>query len=190
MVMTQTELAKEWGVSQPYVAKLVKRGMPLTSKEDAETWRLEAKQRPSRSPVIETPEVASSAAIPDFAKVAGVELVDEVKRLAQLASEISSKIDITKPGERSSLISDYTKVIDQLRKLRSDRPDIEEKEGKMVPVDEADKVLAARDNALVPLLKGMAKRLAPICANRPAVEVEAEVENEVGQIMRQVEAAL
>jgi len=188
--MTQTELAKEWGVSQPYVAKLVKRGMPLTSKEEAETWRLEAKQRPSKAIVVESLEAVAKTPIPDFAKIAGVELVDEVKRLAQLASQISSKIDITKPGERSSLISDYTKVIDQLRKLRSDRPDIEEKEGTMLPVDEADKVLAARDNALIPLLKGMAKRLAPICANKPAAEVEADVENEVGQIMRQVEAAL
>jgi hypothetical protein len=189
MVMTQTELAKKWGVSQPYVAKLVKKGMPLTNKEDAERWRLESKQRPSRKVQSEYLQTAESSP-PDFARVAGVELVDEVKRLAQLASDISSKIDITKPGERSSLISDYTKVIDQLRKLRSDRPDIEEKEGKMVPVDEADKLLAARDNALIPLLKGMAKRLAPICANRPAAEVQTEVENEVGQIMRQVEAAL
>jgi hypothetical protein len=190
MVMTQTELANEWGVSQPYVAKLVKKGLPLTSKVDADRWRLESKQRPSKKVLIEPTEATIEAAQPDFARVAGVELVDEVKRLAQLASDISSRIDITKPGERSSLISDYTKVIDQLRKLRSDRPDIEEKEGKMVPIDEADKILAARDNALIPLLKGMAKRLAPICANRPASEVQTEVENEVGQIMRQVEAAL
>jgi hypothetical protein len=188
--MTQTELAKEWGVSQPYVAKLVKRGMPLTSKDDAETWRLEAKQRPSKKPDTFLQEPTCDASVPDFAKIAGVELVDEVRRLAQLASEISGKIDLTKPGERSSLISDYTKVIDQLRKLRSDKPDIEEREGKMIPVDEADKVLAQRDNALIPLLKGMAKRLAPICANRPAADVETEVENEVGQIMRQVEAAM
>lgn len=188
--MTQTELAKEWGVSQPYVAKLVKKGMPLSNKEDADRWRAEAKLRPARKTTIDMQVSEEARPSDDFAKVAGVELVDEVKRLAQLASEISSKIDITKPGERSSLIADYTKVIDQLRKLRSDRPDIEEKEGKMVPVDEADRILAARDNALVPLLKGMAKRLAPICANRPAAEVEAEVENEVGQIMRQVEAAL
>jgi hypothetical protein len=74
--------------------------------------------------------------------------------------------------------------------MKGDRPDIDQAEGTMVPVDEADKILAARDNALIPLLNGMAKRLAPICANWPAGEVEAEVENEVGQIMRQVEAAL
>jgi hypothetical protein len=74
--------------------------------------------------------------------------------------------------------------------MKGDRPDIDKAEGTMVSVDEADKLAAARDNALVPLLKGMAKRLAPICANRPAAEVEREVEREVGQIMRQVEAAL
>ena len=189
MVMTQTELAKEWGVSQPYVAKLVKKGMPLTTKEEAEIWRLEAKKRPHKkafaSQTTNLPEPKD-----DFAKAAGLELVDEVKRLAQLASEISSRIDISKPGERSSLIQDYTRVIDQLRKLRSDRPDIEEREGKMVPIDEADKILARRDNALIPLLMGMAKRLAPICAHRTAAEIQVEVQNEVGQVMRQVQAAL
>lgn len=117
--MTQTELAKEWGVSQPYVAKLVKKGMPLASKEDANRWRAEAKLRPARKLAAESPIDNKARPSVDFARVAGVELVDEVKRLAQLASEISSKIDITKPGERSSLIADYTKVIDQLRKLRS-----------------------------------------------------------------------
>jgi len=188
--MTQTELAKEWGVSQPYVAKLVKKGMPLTSKEDADRWRAEAKLRPARKRVVDSPAEDEARPATDFARVAGVELVDEVKRLAQLASEISAKIDITKPGERSSLIADYTKVIDQLRKLRSDRPDIEEKEGKMVPVDEAKKILSAQNNALIPLLKGMAKRLAPVCANRAAAEVETEIEAEVGQVMRQVESAL
>jgi len=188
MVMTQTELAKEWGVSQPYVAKLVKRGMPLTTKEEAELWRLEAKKRPHKK-AFESQSNNEPEPRHDFAKAAGLELVDEVKRLAQLASEISSRIDISKPGERSSLIQDYTRVIDQLRKLRSDRPDIEEREGKMVPIDEADKLLAARDNALIPLLLSMPKRLAPICVGRTALEIQSEVENEVGQIIRQVQAA-
>ena len=92
--------------------------------------------------------------------------------------------------ERSSLIGDYTRVVEALRKMKGDRPDINEAEGKMVPIDEADKILARRDNALIPLLQGMAKRLAPICANRPAAEIQREVENEVGQLMRQVQAAL
>ncbi len=122
------------------------------------------------------------------AKGGGLDL--EIKRLEDLAASLGeSAKDDTRP-DRSELISNYTKVVEALRRMKGDRPEIDQAEGTMVPVDEADKLAAARDNALIPLLKGMAKRLAPICANRPAAEVEAEVEGEVGQIMRQVEAAL
>jgi hypothetical protein len=120
----------------------------------------------------------------------GVGLDGEIDRLESLAATLGEAAKQATGPERSALISDYTRVVEALRKMKGDRPDINEAEGKMIPVDEADKLLAARDNALIPLLKGMAKRLAPICANRPAAEVQAEVENEVGQIMRQVEAAL
>ena len=120
----------------------------------------------------------------------GQTLNDEVRRLGKLASDLAGKIDLDETEERSALISDYTKVIDQLRKLRADRPEIEQREGQMVSVDEADKIIQARDEALSPLLRGMAKRLAPICHGRTALEIEHEIEAEVGQIMRQVEQAL
>ena len=123
-------------------------------------------------------------------KAKGGGLDVEIQRLEDLAASLGESAKDDTRADRSELISNYTKLVEALRRMKGDRPDIDQAEGKMVLVDEADKVLAARDNALVPLLKGMAKRLAPICANRPAVEVEAEVENEVGQIMRQVEAAL
>jgi len=123
-------------------------------------------------------------------KARGGGLDVEIQRLEDLAASLGESAKDDTRADRSELISNYTKLVEALRRMKGDRPDIDQAEGTMVPVDEADKVLAARDNALVPLLKGMAKRLAPICASRPAVEVEAEVENEVGQIMRQVEAAL
>jgi hypothetical protein len=123
-------------------------------------------------------------------KAKGGGLDVEIQRLEDLAASLGESAKDDTRADRSELISNYTKLVEALRRMKGDRPDIDQAEGTMVPVDEADKVLAGRDNALVPLLKGMAKRLAPICANRPAVEVEAEVENEVGQIMRQVEAAL
>jgi len=123
-------------------------------------------------------------------KAKGGGLDVEIHRLEDLAASLGESAKDDTRADRSELISNYTKLVEALRRMKGDRPDIDQAEGTMVPVDEADKILAARDNALIPLLKGMAKRLAPICANRPAVEVEAEVENEVGQIMRQVEAAL
>jgi len=154
----------------------VRAAMKATGKSRAQTYRdLAAGTGPEMRPLVK-------------AKSGGLDV--EIQRLEDLAASLGESAKDDTRADRSELISNYTKVVEALRRMKGDRPDIDEAEGKMVPVDEADKIIAARDNALVPLLKGMAKRLAPICANRPAVEVEAEVENEVGQIMRQVEAAL
>ncbi|NDE18056.1 hypothetical protein EBZ80_24365 [bacterium] len=117
-------------------------------------------------------------------------LHDGVSKLSKLADELAAKISIDDADTRSGLIRDYTAVLDQLRKLRSESPEIAQAEGSVVPFDEADKVLAQRDAVLIPLLRGMPRRLAVVCANRPAAEVQNEIENEVGQIMRQVESAL
>jgi len=121
---------------------------------------------------------------------AASEPTDEVGRLQKLASDLSARINLDDAESRSDLISDYTKTCEALRKMRGDRPGFEQEEGRMVPVDEADKIMAARDAALIPLLRGMSFRLAPVCAGRTAAEIQTEIEKEVGQIMRQVEAAL
>jgi hypothetical protein len=47
--MRQAELAKIWGVSPAYVCKLVGRGMPLASLEEADLWRVENLEKPPRS---------------------------------------------------------------------------------------------------------------------------------------------
>jgi hypothetical protein len=120
----------------------------------------------------------------------GIGLDGEIDRLESLAATLGEAAKEASGPERSGLIGDYTRVVEALRKMKGDRPDINEAEGKMVPIDEADKILARRDNALIPLLMGMAKRLAPICAHRTAAEIQIEVQNEVGQVMRQVQAAL
>jgi hypothetical protein len=150
--------------------------MKATGKSRAQTYRDLA----AATPVTTAPLVK--------AKGGGLDV--EIQRLEDLAASLGESAKDDTRADRSELISNYTKLVEALRRMKGDRPDIDQAEGTMVPVDEADKVLAARDNALIPLLKGMAKRLAPICANKPAAEVEADVENEVGQIMRQVEAAL
>jgi hypothetical protein len=154
----------------------VRAAMKATGKSRAQTYRNLAAAKPATTaPLIR-------------AKGGGLDV--EIQRLEDLAASLGESAKDDTRADRSELISNYTKLVEALRRMKGDRPDIDQAEGTMVPVDEADKVLAARDNALIPLLKGMAKRLAPICANKPAAEVEADVENEVGQIMRQVEAAL
>ena len=48
-MLSQSALARSWGVSQPAIAKLVKRGMPLTSEEDAAAWKELDSQRRGRA---------------------------------------------------------------------------------------------------------------------------------------------
>ena len=122
---------------------------------------------------------------------AATEIVgDEVGRLQKLAEQLAARINLDDPETRSDLVTDYTRVCEALRKMRGDRPDMLEREGQMVSIDEADKILAKRDAALIPLLRGMSRRLAPICFGRSAAEIQKEIDTEVGQIMRQVQAAL
>ena len=47
--MKQAELARIWGVSPAYVCKLVGRGMPLASLEEADLWRVANLEKPPRS---------------------------------------------------------------------------------------------------------------------------------------------
>lgn len=47
--MRQAELARIWGVSPAYVCKLVGRGMPLASLEEADMWRVDNLEKPPRS---------------------------------------------------------------------------------------------------------------------------------------------
>jgi len=47
--MKQADLARIWGVSPAYVCKLVGRGMPLASLEEADLWRVENLKKPPRS---------------------------------------------------------------------------------------------------------------------------------------------
>jgi hypothetical protein len=44
-----SEIARIWGVSVSYVARLAKKGMPLDSVAEADAWRLENLQKPPRS---------------------------------------------------------------------------------------------------------------------------------------------
>ena len=48
-MISQAELARIWGVSPSYVARLIKKGCPLGSVSEADRWRLDNLQKPPRS---------------------------------------------------------------------------------------------------------------------------------------------
>ena len=60
LVMTASDLAKEWGCSRQAIAKWVAKGMPLISMEEASAWRAANSQRAPRCNVAQ-----AAAAYPD-----------------------------------------------------------------------------------------------------------------------------
>ena len=97
-----------------------------------------------------------------------------------MASDLSARINLDEHETRSDLVTDYTHVCEALRKMRGDRPGFEQEEGRMLPVDGADKIMADRDAALIPLLREISFRHATVCAGRAAAEIQTEIEKEAG----------
>jgi len=91
MQLTQTKLAKLWGVSRVAVHHLVKKGMPLTSISDAEDWR-DANTRNQRggrasdkaNPLPDTPEATEKKA----ARIRQAATVEEAERYLAEVEEL------------------------------------------------------------------------------------------------------
>ena len=91
MQLTQSKLAKLWGVSRVAVHHLVKKGMPLTSVSDAEDWR-DANTRNQRGgrasdkahPLPDSPEATEKKA----ARIRQAATVDEAERYLSEVEEL------------------------------------------------------------------------------------------------------
>jgi len=59
-MIRQTDLAQKWNVSRAAISKLVKAGMPLTSVNDAERWKLSNQKRVSKTEISLIPSPNSS----------------------------------------------------------------------------------------------------------------------------------
>jgi len=59
-MIRQTDLAQKWNVSRAAISKFVKAGMPLTSVNDAERWKLANQKRVSKTEISSIPPQNSS----------------------------------------------------------------------------------------------------------------------------------
>jgi hypothetical protein len=59
-MIRQTDLASKWNVSRAAISKFVKAGMPLTSVNDAERWKLANQKRVSKTEISSIPPQNSS----------------------------------------------------------------------------------------------------------------------------------
>ena len=64
-MIRQTDLAQKWNVSRAAISKFVKAGMPLTSVNDAERWKLSNQKRVSKTEISLIPSTISSEPLKD-----------------------------------------------------------------------------------------------------------------------------
>jgi hypothetical protein len=96
MDLKQAQLAKRWKVSQPYISRLVKRGMPLKSEADAARWLAEDGKRPN----IRAEEIITAALGAAAASKPSPFIVESLAQINDNCSEIRTHIrNVSKPAK-------------------------------------------------------------------------------------------
>jgi len=106
LVMTASDLAKEWGCSRQAIAKWVAKGMPLTSMEEASAWRAAHSQRAPRCKVAQ-----AAAAYPD--PDGPVSLDTPVPGETAEVAEVRERSNRAKVAEREAM-----KLLDSAREAK------------------------------------------------------------------------
>lgn len=104
--VTASDLAKEWGCSRQAVAKWVKRGMPLTSMEEASAWRSANSQRAPRCKVVQAAAAYTDADGPVSLETA---FPGETPEL----TEVRERANRAKVAEREAM-----KLLDQAKEAK------------------------------------------------------------------------
>jgi hypothetical protein len=107
--MTASDLARLWGCSRQAITKAVKRGMPLTSEEDAARWKVANAVRAPRCKVsvmaraLEVPEGPVDLTCPQPAETAQVAEVRERWNRAKIAERIAFELMTAAKAENNPM---------------------------------------------------------------------------------------
>lgn len=150
--LSQSQLAKELGVSQQAVAKAVKRGMPLDSVEAAMEWRRmnQSARRGRVSQPAATPAAAEPAELPDELAV-----TDRLRRLAVQDFENAGSIQ-----ERAAASRTVRDAEEAHETRKRDMVKSEQEAQTLMHRDQVQAVIAEEAGKLRALLEAMPAALA------------------------------
>jgi len=206
----QKELVARWGCGAPIVSRLVKRGMPLTSIEDAEAWRNEhakegwghkSPRARIKASAAEIAEVASrllgeNGGVPDGNAADNDNHAERAKKverqiyaLLMIATE-AAKANLNQAGALPGLIRTHAQA-------NANRLDAEvrwEKHklalGDVAPVAELNAVLDAALEPLASQLRNFPRNVAPAANPADPAGAERAITAALNPILEQVAAAL
>jgi hypothetical protein len=202
--ISQRELAQRWKCSQPYVAKLVKRGMPMTSEEAAAKWRDAQSRRGAvggrtksagstpvepyssgRSDLDTAPSSTGAVAAGfDLDGEHGTGLVAEVMQLRATVEmfrrEIASARDL---NSRTQATRNYTTTLNALRQFEKDLPEILKSQKAVLDAASVERCWCAIIAPLVKRFRDLPAREASELAHRDEDEIHAKLQTVVESIL-------
>ena len=173
--MTQKEYGDRIGITQPRVAQLIRQGMPMTSPEAADTWRLQ-NIRTKRKTVPPNPSTLSAFAIKQDGPYRPTEASNPIDTATAATDSPQGAYERQRQIERAA----YDLTVDALREGRADagrlvaihaaaaknltsaRDEViaqAEKERRLVSGDWVRRVMQEHDGSVASLLKSMPKQL-------------------------------
>ena len=173
--MTQKEYADRIGITQPRVAQLIRQGMPMTSPEAADTWRLQ-NIRIKRKTVPPNPSSLSAFSIKQDGPYRPTEASNPIDTATAATDSPQGAYERQRQIERAA----YDLAVDALREGRADagrlvaihaaaaknltsaRDEViaqAEKERRLVSGDWVRRVMQEHDGSVASLLKSMPKQL-------------------------------
>ena len=191
--MTQAEYARATGLTRARVSQMVSAGMPIDSKEAADTWRVRnvkgAVQRSAKlaaaapvnpAPLTEGPYRPPEASEPvDRARVSDDSPQGAYERQRQIeraAYGLAAKALREQRADAKNLVAVHAQAARNLAQLRLEVLAVAERERTLVSGDWVRKIITEHDGAVVQLVKAMPKQLAGRIAPHDPEHAERELE--------------
>jgi hypothetical protein len=207
MPVSQRKLAAALQCSQPYIAKLVKRGMPATSVAAAKKWRSGGGQKgligsrskafrskpanplDSLAPSCAVPLEVSESAIPlynfDSETGAGAGLILEINQLRKTVAaarhELCAAMDV---NSRAAATKNYAALLNVLRQFESDLPLILTRIGAVLDRQAVEKIWYASIQAFERQARTLPRRTAGwLIGQRDFHKIAEILDREVEQML-------
>ena len=156
---TQGDLAKELGISERRVRKMVKLGMPTDSVEAAKRWRTNNQPRGVRKPVLKSlnkpavipplDEIAPPKPIPDMDDETLVQYLTRVRHLEKLVYDDLIKAVKTEPDAVLKLQQQHANACRARNEVEEAMIDVQAKRGTLMNKQEALTVLTETIGAIL-----------------------------------------
>jgi len=169
-MITQSELAKYWGVTKGRISQLVKDGCPLNSKRAADLWRKNRGQKraPTNSAANLQPECKSRGRPKKRppASNTGDSLLDALNNSIAAATRAYEDFEhacVNSLGTRSMRLSEHSKAIEA--QLKSEKAYRQEQERRDVLVDKQVIIERCRQtlDSVLRLIKKLPSETGPAC---------------------------